>query len=1107
MSQKGTREGGLLVQQEKQGQEQRAGQRPPKTPQGFLKGGGIAPLEESALLKPSTQNVAQPEPQTSFSYETYWGGKYEAALKDIEKHNPKFISWINTPQGKKSLARAIKRLHVTQEKKGIDTIGLEKEKITGEIVQQALEKLGNKGSNNSRRVLKEQEYLLGPDKKAINPHIEVVEGKIHRHGLRVVAFNAQSLNSKKGMKRKRLDRILEKEDPDVVLICEANTTSLNNTRYETFISQEQGIARGTVIMVRRTIPVEKIFEDDGHMMAIRLKRPNIKIAIAHLNRLKTAQKISTILDEIHTRESPFLLYTDANQWLKVLNGRARGIRWTNFRNTWRCKNKLSSPDKVGRYRVEVTAKAKGFISDHRWILIDCRTVKIEECFSMFPYSKKKLMENIVEKGSENWPEEEMNFLKEIKAKSHRNHSPLEKEALEVENYLQYLRNRYYSEILKAVEGNDMKKVHGFIKRNGDKPPGKLALFIEEENSVTSISESEDKVLNFFKKIYVREGQEIEELQEEFLILKENEEVPKGGNKALGQNLTPDTIFHKKNGRWLYPELVEKFGNWARTGRLSIPEYMKRARLILLSKNGSNTCPLDKTRPISILGPEYKAIEAVIMDRIGGKIWENIPECQTGFRRGCSTHTNLIKVLNFIRRVNLTKERVTLMSIDIKKAYDNVNRSILLKKLEEIGIPRNEYLIYRELLTNTSIWVGEKSLYTNRGLPQGSILSPMMFNLYMADKLRNLEKLCKVWAYADNILLGVPNKRVKVVEKEIDSWKESIELEVDWGKCEAMAKKGKVVKTKAKSVQDMKYLGIHLTMRHKSRIKAMFKRMAAKRFPSKNKWMSKIPFGGKRFVSIWYDAAYISYQMYPYLALEMVDKEDVDQFWTRALRYRLQIPRFVDNNSVNRLLGIIPSMTMQWRARREGYRKFIIGKEGEGIEMKYWSRVFTALTPREVANIWWNFDPTECKCARQPPHRYQKIHFIKEKAPITIRWKQCCFRKKLYEAMNKWCVMAERAAEKLGFSTLGIKKEMVPRILVSDLQRAQKWLKWTKKDQRSESDLSYLDGQTQQSLGGRENLEQHHTVEVVRAGTGYPGPNSEDTRVDTSSKQVISAGTG
>eukprot|EP01022_Parablepharisma_sp_SALTPOND_P016342 TRINITY_DN2381_c1_g1_i2.p2 TRINITY_DN2381_c1_g1~~TRINITY_DN2381_c1_g1_i2.p2 ORF type:complete len:105 (-),score=5.03 TRINITY_DN2381_c1_g1_i2:24-305(-) len=61
-------------------------------------------------------------------------------------------------------------------------------------------------------------------------------------------------------------------------------------------------------------------------------------------------------------------------------------------------------------------------------------------------------------------------------------------------------------------------------------------------------------------------------------------------------------------------------------------------------------------------------------------------------------------------------------------------------------------------------------------------------------------------------------------------------------------------------------------------------------------------------------------MYPYLALEMIDKEDVDQFWIRAIRYRLQIPRFVDNKSVNHLLGIIPSIKLQERAVKEGYRK-------------------------------------------------------------------------------------------------------------------------------------------------------------------------------------------
>eukprot|EP01022_Parablepharisma_sp_SALTPOND_P030984 TRINITY_DN7798_c0_g1_i1.p3 TRINITY_DN7798_c0_g1~~TRINITY_DN7798_c0_g1_i1.p3 ORF type:complete len:104 (+),score=3.40 TRINITY_DN7798_c0_g1_i1:2-313(+) len=67
---------------------------------------------------------------------------------------------------------------------------------------------------------------------------------------------------------------------------------------------------------------------------------------------------------------------------------------------------------------------------------------------------------------------------------------------------------------------------------------------------------------------------------------------------------------------------------------------------------------------------------------------------------------------------------------------------------------------------------------------------------------------------------------------IESWKESLGLEVTWVKCEAMAKIQEKKKTKSQRVQARKYLGIVLTMRYKSIIRAMFKEMANKRFPRK-----------------------------------------------------------------------------------------------------------------------------------------------------------------------------------------------------------------------------------------------------------------------------------
>ncbi|XP_030759775.1 uncharacterized protein LOC115885127 [Sitophilus oryzae] len=164
------------------------------------------------------------------------------------------------------------------------------------------------------------------------------------------------------------------------------------------------------------------------------------------------------------------------------------------------------------------------------------------------------------------------------------------------------------------------------------------------------------------------------------------------------------------------------------------------------------------RPVSILPVLSKILENVIKIQLVNHIENNniLPDTQSGFRVGHSCTTALLNVTDHIFR-SINEDKFTLLVLlDYSKAFDALNHKALTKILEHIGLTSSAVDFFRQYLNNRKQFVKLENQSSScrtltRGVPQGSILGPILFNIYTAIFPKFLT-YCKSQMYADDFQL-------------------------------------------------------------------------------------------------------------------------------------------------------------------------------------------------------------------------------------------------------------------------------------------------------------------------------------------------------------------
>jgi len=189
-----------------------------------------------------------------------------------------------------------------------------------------------------------------------------------------------------------------------------------------------------------------------------------------------------------------------------------------------------------------------------------------------------------------------------------------------------------------------------------------------------------------------------------------------------------------------------------------PEVWKKANIKPIPKIKNPSICKDY-RPVSILCVLAKVIEKLVYLQTVEfiEVHNILPKYQSGFRKGYSTTTALIKVIDDIRKSADKRLVNLLLLLDMSKAFDCVHHTLLIKKLRHINFSSSVVNWFQSYLHNRCIRVfvndNVKSDWSalETGVPQGSVLGPLLFALYLFD-MPEVLNYCKYHQYADDLQL-------------------------------------------------------------------------------------------------------------------------------------------------------------------------------------------------------------------------------------------------------------------------------------------------------------------------------------------------------------------
>jgi len=220
-------------------------------------------------------------------------------------------------------------------------------------------------------------------------------------------------------------------------------------------------------------------------------------------------------------------------------------------------------------------------------------------------------------------------------------------------------------------------------------------------------------------------------------------------KAQGPHNIPVRLL-KETASEIAPSLRALFNKSLRVG--AFPTECKLANVVPVHKLGEKS-HVENYRPISLLSIISKVLERCVFNNIKNHVYDRLNPSQHGFMPGKSCVTQLIEVLEQVGRELEHGKQIDVLYLDMSKAFDKVSHAELLHRLREFGFGGNILQWFRSYLTDrhqqtTILGATSTAVPVTLGVPQGSILGPLLFLLY-ENHLSDVVKNSTIATFADD----------------------------------------------------------------------------------------------------------------------------------------------------------------------------------------------------------------------------------------------------------------------------------------------------------------------------------------------------------------------